>query len=173
MQEFLEILRILIPAGAVFAATYFIVKKFLDNEQKKREMEIRKSSVSLLTPIKLQAYERVVIFLERLHPNSLVIRVNRADLNAHQLHMELIKTIKSEFEHNLSQQIYMSHGAWELVKNAKEETLKLINMSSAKVPGTAKGQDLAHIILQITGGIEKMPSQVALTYIKKEITQVF
>lgn len=173
MDAFLDILRILIPAAAVFAATYFIVKKFLDNEQKRREIEIRKSSVSLLTPIKLQAYERIVIFLERLHPNSLVIRVNRADLNAHQLHMELIKAIKSEYEHNLSQQIYMSHGAWELVKNAKEEILKLVNMSAAKIPGNSKGQDLAQMILQITGGIEKMPSQIAITYIKKEITQVF
>ena len=173
MQEFLEILRILIPAGAVFAATYFIVKKFLDNEQKKREIEIRKSSVSLLTPIKLQAYERIVIFLERLHPNSLVVRVNRTDINAHQLHIELIKAIKSEYEHNISQQIYMSTGAWEMVKNAKEETMKLINMSASKVPGANKGQDLAQVILQITSGIEKMPSQIALAYIKKEITQVF
>ncbi len=55
MDGFIELLKILIPAAAVFATTYFVVKKFLDNEQKKREMEARKASGSALVPIRLQA----------------------------------------------------------------------------------------------------------------------
>ena len=173
MQDFLEILKILIPAGAVFAATFFIVKSFLNNEQRRRELEIRKSAYSTITPIRLQAYERIVIFLERLHPNNLVIRVNKQGMSAQQLHSELVQAIKSEYEHNLSQQVYMSAGAWELVKTAKEETMKLVNISNQKVPGNAKSQDLAHVILQITASVDKIPSQIALEFVKKEITRLF
>jgi hypothetical protein len=173
MHELLEILKILIPAGAVFAATYFIVKSFLDNENKRRDLEYRKSSLSIVAPIRLQAYERVIIFLERIHPNNLVLRVNKVGMTSHQLHSELVKTVKGEYEHNISQQIYMSAGAWELLRTAKEETIKLINISSTKVPDNSKGQDLAAIILQLSASIDKMPSQVALEYLKKEIAQAF
>lgn len=173
MGNIFEILLIVIAAGAVFATSYFLIRTFLNNENKRRELEIRKASLSLVAPIRLQAYERVVIFLERLHPNNLVLRVNKVGMTSHQLHAELLKTVKSEYEHNISQQIYMSHGAWELVKTAKEETLKLINISTTKVPENAKSQDLAAVILQITSSVDKMPSQVAQEFLKKEIAQYY
>jgi hypothetical protein len=173
MDSIFEILKIIIPAGAVFATAYFLIRTFLNNENRRRELEIRKASLSLVAPIRLQAYERVVIFLERLHPNNLVLRVNKVGMTSHQLHAELLKTVKSEYEHNISQQIYMSHGAWELVKTAKEETLKLINISTTKVPENAKSQDLAAVILQITSSVDKMPSQVAQEFLKKEIAQYY
>lgn len=173
MESVFEILKIIIPAGAVFATAYFLIKSFLNNENRRRELEIRKSSLALVAPIRLQAYERVVIFLERLHPNNLVLRTNKVGMTSHQLHSELLKAVKSEYEHNISQQIYMSHGAWELVKTAKEETLKLINISTTKVPENAKSQELAAIILQIAASVDKMPSQVALEFMKKEIAQYY
>lgn len=173
MQDILDILKILIPAAAVFAATYFIVRSFLNSENKKREYELRKSQLSLTTPIRLQAYERIIIFLERIEPTNLVLRVNKAGINTAQLHGDLLKTIKSEYEHNISQQIYISAGAWHLVKTAKEETLKLVNISVTKIPENAKGQDLAQIILQIASGVDKTPTQIATEFLKKEVAQQF
>jgi NADH:ubiquinone oxidoreductase subunit 6 (subunit J) len=73
MESVFEILKIIIPAGAVFATAYFLIRTFLNNENKRRELEIRKSSLTIVAPIRLQAYERIVIFLERLHPNNLVL----------------------------------------------------------------------------------------------------
>src|SRR3954470_20124591 len=124
MDALWEILRIILPAAAVFAAAFFTQKHFLDNDRGRRNQELKKSGQSLVTPLRLQAYERIVIFLERAHPNTIVVRVNKHGMTSHQLHMELIKTIKSEYEHNLSQQIYISYGAWELVKTTKEEITK-------------------------------------------------
>lgn len=174
MNSFIELLKIIIPAGAVFAAAYFLVKRFLDNEQKRREHELRKASQSNMTPLKLQAYERVVIFLERINPNSLVIRVNKNGMSARQLQMELVTAVKSEFEHNLSQQIYMSSGAWEMIKNAKEEITKLINVSSSKVAADAPSNELAMMILNISANLDrKLPSELAIEYVKREITQTF
>jgi len=174
MNAVVEILKIILPAGAVFVAVYFLVKSFLDNDHKRREHELRKATQATITPLKIQAYERVVIFLERIHPNSLVIRVNKHGMTAQQLQRELVTTIKTEYEHNLSQQIYMSYGAWELVKTAKEEIIKLVNISSSKVAADANGSDLAVMILNIAANVDKkLPNEVALEYVKKEIAQTF
>ncbi len=173
MEAFLEILKIVLPAAMVFVATYLILKSMLENDQKKREYEIRKKNNDAVLPLKIQAFERLVIYLERINPNTLVVRVNKNGMNAHQLQMELIKTIKSEYEHNLSQQIYISYGSWELVKTAKEELIKLINISATKVHQEAPSNELAMMILNIAAGLEKkLPNDVALEYIKKEASNI-
>ena len=173
MNVVIDIILVLIAAGAVFATSYFTVKNFLDNESKKRLTELRQANQSLITPIRLQAYERVVLFLERISPNSLVMRVHKNGMSALMLQSELIKTIRSEFEHNLSQQIYMSNNSWQMVITAKEEIIKLVNIAATKVPETATGLELAQTILSISAQINKMPTQVAVEYIKKEIGQNF
>lgn len=174
MEALVELLKIILPAGAVFAAAYLLVQKFLSNDQKRRDHELKKAASSAITPLKLQAYERIVIFLERIHPNTLVVRVNKHGMTAQQLHMELVKAIKTEYEHNLSQQIYVSHNAWELVKTSKEEIIKLVNISATKVPHENSSNDLAMMVLNITANVDKkLPNEVALDYIKKEIAQVF
>lgn len=174
MNGLIELLKIIIPAGAVFAAAYFLVKRFLDNDEKRRELELKKAAQGTITPLKIQAFERVVIYLERINPNNLVVRVNKNGITARQLHQELVAAVKTEYEHNLSQQIYMSHNAWELVKNAKEEIVQLINISSSKVASDANGSELAMMILNITANLgKKLPNEVALEYIKKEIAQTF
>jgi DNA-binding Xre family transcriptional regulator len=174
MDLLLDLLKIILPAGAVFAAAYLIVKRFLDNDQQRREQDLKRMNQASVTPLRLQAYERIVIFLERINPSSLVVRVNRSGVNAQQFHMELIKTVKSEYEHNLSQQIYMSHNSWELVKNAKEEVIKLINITATKVPHDNQGSDLAMAILNVTGNIgKKFPTDIAIDYIKKEVNGIF
>ena len=174
MNAFVEILKILIPAGAVFAAAYLLVKRFLDNDQKRREHELKKSAQGTITPLKIQAYERIVIFLERINPNSLVIRVNKNGMSARQLHQELVAAVKSEYEHNLSQQIYVTHGSWELVKNAKEELIKLINISSTKVSPEGPSNELAMMVLNVAAGLDKkLPSEIAIEFIKKEVAKIF
>jgi len=173
METFLEIIKILIPAAAVFAATYFIVKTFLSNDQKRRDYELRKSQMNITTPIRLQAYERIILFLERIEPNSLVLRTNKAGMTVPILHSELVKAVKTEYEHNISQQIYVSANAWHLVKAAKEETIKLINISVTKVPENAKGQDFAQVILHIASSVEKTPTQIANEFLKNEVAKHF
>jgi hypothetical protein len=174
MDALVEILKIILPAAAVFLAVYFLVQRFFDNEQKRREHELKRSTLNLVTPQKIQAYERIVIFLERINPNNLVIRVNKHGITSRQLHLELVGAIKSEYEHNLSQQIFVSYGAWELVKTAKEEIIKLINISATKVPHDAPSNELAMMVLNIAANVDKkMPNEIALEYVKKEISQIF
>lgn len=174
MDIFFEILKLVLPSGIVFLVAFFTVKHFLDDEKDRRSNELRKANQATVLPLKLQAYERIVIFLERINPNTLIVRVNKNGFTAKQLHMELIKTIKSEYEHNLSQQIYVSHGAWELVKNTKEEIIKLINLSSTKIPAENNGNELAMLILNVAANLDKkLPNDIAIEYIKKEINRIF
>jgi hypothetical protein len=168
-----DILKFLLPSVFVFAAGYFTVKKFLDTESKRRLAEIRLAHQNVVTPMRLQAYERMSIFLERINPNVLITRTYKSGMSSRLLQSELTKMIRTEFEHNLSQQIYMSNHSWEMVKTAKEEITKLVNISSSKLPATATGVELSQTILQISQQIEKLPTQVALEYIKKEIGQIF
>jgi hypothetical protein len=174
MEAIIELLKIILPAAAVFLAVFFLAQKYFRDERDRREHELKKAALSITTPQKIQAYERIVIFLERINPNSLVIRVNKHGYSSRQLHQELVHAIKSEYEHNISQQIFVSHNTWELVKTAKEEIIKLINISATKVAHDAPGNELAMMILNITANVEKkMPNEVALEYAKKEIAKLF
>jgi hypothetical protein len=173
MDSIFVVLIIIITSGGVFASSFFILKAFFKNEHRLRAFELKKANQSISLPIRLQAYERIIIFLERIQPNSLILRVNRGGMSSQQLQMELIHNIKSEFEHNLSQQIYVSFEAWELVKIAKEETIKMINIASSKVYENSKSQELAVLILQLTGEVDKLPGQIAINYIKQEISKIY
>lgn len=174
MEAIIDLLKIILPAAVVFLAVYFLFQKFFKNEQERREFEIKKASVNLTTPQKIQAYERIVILLERMNPNNLVVRVNKHGITSRQLHQDLIHAIKSEYEHNISQQIFVSHNTWELVKTSKEEIIKLINIAATKVPTDAPSNELAMMILNIVANVDKkMPNEIALEYTKKEISKIF
>ena len=95
-------------------------------------------------------------------------------MSTRQLHHDLVVAVKTEYEHNLSQQIYISAGAWELVKTAKEEIIRTINITSSKVSADAPGNDLAMMILNNTASLDtKLPTDIAISFIKREISQTF
>jgi hypothetical protein len=94
-------------------------------------------------------------------------------MSARLLHTEMLKGIRTEFEHNIAQQIYMSNASWELVKSAKEETIKLVNAAFNKVGENGVGIDMCKILLEITMNVDKLPTQIAVDYLKKEIRQSF
>lgn len=172
MDQIFEIIKLILPAGIVFLTTYYLVKNFLNHENGKKVLDLKLANQSVITPIRLQAYERVVLFLERINPGSLVMRTNKGT-SAPALQGELLKTIRSEFEHNLSQQIYMSGKAWEAVVRAKEETIKLINVASTKVSPEANGMELAQAIINVSSQLSDLPTKAAIDFIKKEIGKDF
>ena len=85
---FIELLKIILPALLVLGAAFYLVHRFLDSEQKRRELELKKNTQTSVLPLKIQAYERLIIFLERIQPNSIVLRVNKNGMSAHQLQLE-------------------------------------------------------------------------------------
>lgn len=173
MYDFLEILKYILPSLVVFLTSFFVIKLFFDNEHKKKQSEFLHITGNITLPIRLQAYERLVLFLERISPASLLVRVYITNMSASQFQMTLIKNIREEFEHNLSQQVYVSSQAWELVKNAKEEMLKLINTSMGELNDNASASDLSKKIFEKTVLSDKSPINKATEHLKSEIRQLF
>lgn len=126
-----------------------------------------------LLPLRLQACERFVLFLERIHPSNLVMRLNHPEMTAAQLQSLLIHTVREEFEYNLSQQLYISNSSWELVRNAKEEVIALINHASSGLADEADSADLVKKVFEVMISRGKLPVELALEEIKKELQRTF
>ena len=75
MEDILDILKYILPSGIVFATAYFLLKAFIDNDNRKKLIEIKTNNQALINPIRLQAYERIILLLERISPGSLIMRV--------------------------------------------------------------------------------------------------
>ena len=134
MDIILDILKFSVSGILVFLATFFVLKNLLDNREKERRHQMRIETGKILTPIKLTAYERLVLFLERIKPESMVVRIQYPTMKAGDLHLMYIQQVREEFEHNVSQQIYVSEDLWRFVVAAKESLLQFINTCSESVP---------------------------------------
>ncbi len=172
MDSLFDLLKLILPAGIVFLTTYYLIKSFLDKEKANKAIDLKLANQAVITPIRLQAYERVVLFLERINPNSIVMRIGKTG-SASTFQGELLKTIRSEFEHNLSQQIYMSTRAWDAAVKAKEETIKIINVAGTRVGSDASAMELAQAVLAVTSQLNELPTKVAVEILKKEIGKEF
>jgi hypothetical protein len=173
MEAFTEIIKITIPALIVFFTTWIVLRTMIRNDQDKRRQELILQNNKLITPIKLQAYERVVLFLERISLESLLVRVSSPDMSSSQLHTAMLNAIRSEFEHNLSQQIYMSQQAWEVVRNARSNMIKIINSEVEKIPPDSSGMALSKRLLEKIMELDKEPTRAAIDYVKGEIARIF
>ncbi len=167
-----ETLLYFIPAIIVAGAIYLLIKKYLDNDYKVRLLELKRAIHKETIPLRFQAYERICLFLERISPNNLMVRVNRPGMSARELQSELLQTIRAEYEHNITQQVYVSSQAWDLVKNAREELIRIINTAAATIGENAGGIELSKAVFEIILKNEKLPTQRALDFIKNESRQL-
>jgi len=172
MEIVADILKITIPALIVFFTAWVLLRNLIKNDQDKRKQELILQNSRTVTPIKLQAYERIILFLERISLESLLVRVSSSDMTSSQLHSALLNTIRSEFEHNLSQQIYMSQQAWEVVRNARSNMIKIINNEVEKLPAKSSGMTLSKQLLERVMELDKEPTRAAIDYIKNEIARI-
>lgn len=172
MEIVSDILKVTIPALLVFLTALILLRSMIRSDQDRRRQEIVLQGSRTVVPIKLQAYERIVLFLERISMESLLVRVNTPDMSATQLHTALLTTIRNEFEHNLSQQIYMSPQAWEVVKNARSNTIKIINSEADKMPAGATGFDFSRHLLENVMELEMEPTKAAIDFIKNEVARI-
>ncbi len=181
MSIFREIIIVLLPLVVVLIAVYMMLRYFLKENARqfdflKNEQDLQRLKISVDKKInsdkiiithKLQAYERMVLFLERISPPNLITRSIIPGQKAKDLQKQLLRIIREEYEHNMSQQIYLSSSSWELIKTAKEEVSGLIN-SSMDVEMLDKdagvyGQKI------LTKGIENDSIEKAMQSLKSEL----
>jgi hypothetical protein len=168
-----ELLKIVLPALIVFLTAWFLFRDMLENAQKQREFDFRLTNSGKVTPVRLQAYERLILLLERISPQSLLIRVPPHDLSAEDYHHQLLSHIRQEFEHNLSQQIYISPLLWETIRSARENLIGMINKSAEEVDPKDPALVLGKRIIENYIEEQNQPIVIAMNELKREIGKLF
>ncbi|MCG3164776.1 MAG: hypothetical protein POELPBGB_00535 [Bacteroidia bacterium] len=178
MNQVVETLKYLLPSLVVSITAYTLIRMFLDDIKNKQQPAVKENTVSdllkietqkNLLPLKLQAYERIVLYLERINPESLIMRNHRIGMTALDIQRELLKNIREEFEHNLSQQIYVEPASWETVKFAKEEMIKLVKFAGSQVEPSASALAYSETFLKITNQLQTIPTQIAIEKLRDEM----
>ena len=159
-------------AGFIF---YLLVKRYFDNQQKERLLQMkideRRETLKVVTPIRLQAYERMALFLERISPDSLVLRCYQPGMDLKLLQGVMTKNIRDEWEHNLSQQVYLDPATWAHIREAKDEMINLVNSSAVILTDTDDPTRLAASIF--ASAAQHLPTDKALEEMHKEINELF
>jgi len=167
LTKIIEILSYTFPSLIVGIIAYLFFLKYTKTEERKLKISLLKEGQKNALPIKLQAYERMTLFLERLNPSKLLIRVVSVNNDKNAYALSLINTIEQEFEHNLTQQIYISEKCWSVIIASKNATIQLIK-STSEENNINNAQELREVILKnMLNTIP--PSNTALAFIKNEV----
>lgn len=165
-----QLFAYLLPAVVTGAVAFYFFRLHTNNEEGRRRYLLHKDSQKNTLPVRLQAYERMALFLERIAIPSLVVRVAPKSNNKNDYENLLVKSIEIEFEHNLSQQIYLSDECWNIIKAAKSATIQTIRKAGMSESDSA--DKLREDILNETMD-RQSPSATALSFIKKEISALW
>ncbi len=164
-----EVIKYLLPSLVVLGACYFIIARFLKNEEDKRLHEVRKQNQKVAFPTRLRAYERCTLLLERITPENLIPRLLKNEMAVQQFQALLIQSIRDEYEHNLSQQIYVTDEAWSAIITAKESITKLVNLAASNVGPKAGAIGLSKHILEAYSNAKESPTDYAIAFLKQEV----
>jgi hypothetical protein len=160
--------------AVVFTASVLLLIWFwITNRKKPVKGPSKAEETKIILPLRLQAAERLILYLERITPQNLILRLNHPEMAATEFQTLLVKTIREEFEYNLSQQLYISAHSWELIKSAKEETISLINRAAGSLPQGAASAELIRMIFDLSMEKNRQAAENAIDILKKEVQLLF
>jgi hypothetical protein len=175
MDFVLELLKLTIPGALTFFAAYYVLKTYLEHQRQQEQLRHQQEQLRQQQeqkghslPLKLQAYERLSMFCERITVPNLLLRVRREGMSAGELRLALLLAIQQEYEHNITQQVYVSAQLWEIIKLAREESVNIVALAAQQVEKTADGKILAQQAMQLTEEQEALIVERALQAIRKE-----
>ncbi len=164
----LEILKLTIPSLVVFLTIYFVLKSFFKQQVSLKQLDIRQEVVRTTLPMKLQAYERLSLFCERISIPSLILRLHTPGTDAHSLQHAMQISIQKEFEHNITQQMYISEQLWQILRLATDQTVDTINIISRELPPNTNAEALIEAYYRFAEQSRVQPLDKALSAIKHE-----
>jgi hypothetical protein len=174
MADFWEIVKMILPALLVLLMAYLFFQrmKSMPNAAVTTNTD-NVERMKLVLPLKISAYERLIVMLERITPNSLVMRCNRGQINAGQLQLELLKSIREEFEHNVGLQMYVSSRAWQAVVAARQETSQMVKVAATKINLESPSISLSQEIFILEEKVSNSAIDIAKKMLKLEIAASF
>ena len=117
LATILEIIKVTVPALIVFLTVRSLMQEHQKKEVQLKALDLQKANQSTVLPMKLQAYERLSLFCERIAVPTLLFRLRQDGMSANHLRLQMLLTIQQEYEHNITQQVYVSPQLWEIIKN--------------------------------------------------------
>ena len=163
-----EILKYCIPALCVLLATWLIMRQFYKAEAEKRLWELKRLAQKEISPVRLRAYERLALLLERTTPEHMLLELKLGEMTVLQVQQHLVRTIRMEYEHNASQQVYVSEEVWGMVLNSKEQTVVFVNTIAQQLPSESTALDYAKTLITAYATNGDTPNELALQALKKE-----
>lgn len=174
MEKLTDLLIYSIPLIIIpLALVVGVVLYFLRVEQKKSGSRVKIKNASSVLKIRLQAYERLLLFLERISPQQLVVRNNDPQLSVRAFQSVLIANIREEYEHNLVQQLYISDDAWNEIEQARSWVMKLVNSAASDLDDDAESRELAMVIVEQEMKAGKHLVRQAISKMKNEVRELF
>ncbi|MFN8285490.1 MAG: hypothetical protein U0V74_01995 [Chitinophagales bacterium] len=174
LHDFIEVLKYTLPALIVFLTAYFLLTRYMRKDAIEKSLKMKIDRDKEIIMLRLQAYERLALFLERINPASVITRVRTPDMLASELQYAMVRNIREEYEHNLSQQIYVSSHTWNLIVASKEEMLKTVNLIGNQMPPEASaGQFISALLNGIANANAQLPTEQALDFLKAETKELF
>ncbi len=169
-----DILKYTCSGMIVLFVAWFLLRTYLDKRTHDDLIELRRMSLKDILPLRLQAYERAILFLERINPTNMLVRLHTADMTALEMQQVILSDIRAEFQHNVTQQLYISNHSWSVVKKLMEDTISMINNTMNTLPDNASALVLSKTVLSHLERLEiEDPYDMALTIIKRDIQQLF
>jgi hypothetical protein len=169
----IDILKLTVAGVGVVWAAFYLIKPYLDKNERLQILELKKAADNQTLPLRLQAYERVVLFIERINPSSLLTRLNGTAYSAAELHHMAVQEVSTEYQHNITQQVYVSSRAWAVVRRLKDDTVNLLNSTLRGLPENSTGLDFSRALLTHLSQLDNNPYEVAGSMIHKDLEELF
>jgi hypothetical protein len=173
LKDVFDFFKAILPALFMLIALHYLVGGYFRDKEKRDKVKAVRDNQKMITPLRLQAYERLVLFLERISAESLLMRTTPAAKTCEMLQIELLQMVQAEYEHNLSQQLYVSIEAWKAVVSAKKYTVSLINNAAKDLDSKAPSLVLSRKIIELTMSLDQSITEKAIREIKTELHQIF
>lgn len=173
MEFFLDILKLTLPGLLVGATAYLLLKTLLDERQRIDRALLRNDAQKITLPLRLSAYERLMLLCDRADIANTMLRVRMPGMKVRELRGALLLAINQEFEHNVSQQLYVSETLWQIIRAAKNNTLALVTLTGPEIDPDADAELLSNALLQSLDTEPITPLQTATMAVRTEAGQLF
>ncbi len=164
----IEIFKYTIPALIVLLAAWIVMHKLFKNEEQKRLWELKRLSQKEISPIRMRAYERLTLLLERTTPEHMLIDLDINNMSILQVQQRLMQVVRQEYDHNTSQQIYVSDETWRAISEAKEQTIAFLNSIAAQMPTNSTALEYAKVLITAYNTNGETANEKALQMLKDE-----
>ena len=160
---------VLAGCAVVGVANWIFWIKYNAHVFRLKTLEMKSAARKEIQPLQLQAYERLVLLVERINPANAAVRLYNPDLDASAFEHLLVDEIRAEYEHNITQQLYVNEVAWSVTVQTKERTIALIRNAGSGLPAGATAKDLSTVLLTHVAALDENPYNMALKTIKSQL----